>query len=184
MTNTLISTPEQRIISLLAMNPGQTFYTRQISKKLGISLGSAHSALQVLERNHLITSRLVGKTKLYDLAISIPIVSAFRILNILLVLEPQLETLREMSRRIILYGSYAKGTIGQESDLDLLVVTESKKNVSDSIEGIKRKTGLDIRPLIMDQIEWMKLETSNPEFFDELNHGLLLWERPVDESRF
>jgi predicted nucleotidyltransferase len=184
MINTLINTPEQRILSLLAMNPGQAFYTRQISKELGISLGATHSALHALETKNMLASRLVGKTKLYDLALSIPVVRAFRILNIILILEPLLKTLRETSRRIILYGSYAKGTIGPESDLDLLAVTESKKRAEDSIEGIQRKTGLDIRPLIMDQVEWMKLEKKSQEFFDKLNHGIILWERPVDESRF
>lgn len=184
MISTLISTPEQRIISLLAMNPGKAFYTRQISKKLGISLGGTHSALQALETKNMLTSRLIGKTKLFDLVIPMPVVQALRVLNIILVLEPLLKTLREMSRRIILHGSYAKGSIGQESDLDLLVVTESKKKASDSVEGIKRKTGFDIRPLFMDQVEWMKLEKKSPEFFDELSHGIILWESPPDESRF
>ena len=184
MINTFITTPEQRIISFLAMNPGQSFYTRQISKTLGISLGTTHFALQALEGKNMLTSRLIGKTKLYDLVISMPVVQAFRILNIILILEPLFTPLHEISRQIILYGSYAQGNIGPQSDLDLLVVTESKKKTLDFIEGIKRKTGLDIRPLIMDQIKWMKLETSSPEFFDELSHGLLLWERPVDESRF
>lgn len=182
--DTFISTPEQRILSLLAMNPGQAFYTRQISKKLGISLGATHSALRALETKHMLTSRLIGKTKIYEINISMPVLQAFRVFDIILILEPLFITLRKISRRIILYGSYTKGTIGPESDLDLLVVTESKKIALDSIEGVKRKTGLDIRPLIMDQVEWIKLEKKSPEFFDELSHGIILWERPVDESHF
>jgi predicted nucleotidyltransferase len=184
MINTFITTPEQRIISLFTMNPGQSFYTRQISKTLGISLGTTHFALQALEGKNMLTSRLIGKTKLYDLVISMPVVQAFRILNIILILEPLFTPLHEISRQIILYGSYAQGNIGPQSDLDLLVVTESKKKTLDFIEGIKRKTGLDIRPLVMDQVEWMKLEKKSPEFFDELSHGILLWERSLGESRF
>jgi len=184
MMDTFINTPEQRIISLLAMNPGQSFYTRQISKTLGISLGTTHSALRSLETKHILTSRLIGRTKLFELNISMPVVQAFRVLNAILILEPNFKELREIARRIILYGSYAKGAIGPESDLDLLVVTESRKRALDIIDGAQRKTGLDIRPLIMDQVEWMALEKKSPEFFDELSHGIILWEKPVDESRF
>ena len=60
MIDTIIGTPEQKILSLMAMNPGQAFYTRQISRKLGISLGSTHSALQALEKQNMLTSRLDG----------------------------------------------------------------------------------------------------------------------------
>ena len=53
-----------------------------------------------------------------------------------------------------------------------------------NIDAFKRKTGLDIRPLIKDLVEWRKLEKSNPEFSDELVRGITLWEKPVDESGF
>jgi predicted nucleotidyltransferase len=184
MINTFISTSEQKILSLMAMNPDQTFYTRQMSKKLGISLGATHSALRALENKHMLTSQSVGKTKTYKIDVPLPILQAFRVLNTLLNLEPVLRPLREISRRIILYGSFAEGTFGPESDLDLLLVAENKRRVSDLIEDAKRKTGLDIRPLIMNQLEWMNLEKTSPEFYDELTHGITLWERQVDESRF
>jgi hypothetical protein len=28
----------------------------------------------------------------------------------------------------------------------------------------------------MNQPEWIKLEQSSPEFFDEISHGIILWE--------
>jgi hypothetical protein len=41
---------------------------------------------------------------------------------------------------------------------------------------------IEIRPIIKSQIEWMELEKSSPEFFEELNRGIPVWEKPVDES--
>ena len=60
---------------------------------------------------------------------------------------------------------------------------EDSARVIEMIEASQRKTGLDLRPLIMNQLEWLNLEQKSPEFFDELSHGLILWEKPVEESR-
>jgi predicted nucleotidyltransferase len=179
----LIKTPEQKILSLFAMSPGRPFYTREISKALGISLGSAHAALLSLEDKKILAAQHLGKTKLYHLAMLGPAIQSFRVFNTVLLLDPMVSDLREISRRIILYGSYANGTFSQESDLDLLIVTEDRAKVLDTVELAKRKTGLDLRPLTMNLLEWMNLEQKSPEFFDELSHGIILWERPVDESR-
>jgi len=165
------------------MNPGKAFYTREISKVLSLSLGSAHSALLLLENSEFLTPQPIGRTKLYQLATRGPIIPAFRVLNTILLLDPLVGDLRELCRRIILFGSYANGTFSAGSDLDLLVVAEDKARAIELMESAKRKTGFDLRPLIMNQLEWMDLEQNNPAFFDELSHGLILWERPVEESR-
>jgi hypothetical protein len=50
------------------------------------------------------------------------------------------------------------------------------------IDSFKRKSNLDIRPLVKSQLEWTELDRKNREFFDELSRGLTLWEKPVEES--
>jgi len=180
--NIFIKTPEQKILSLFAMNPGLAFYTRQIAKILKMSLGTTHASLRSLEKLNFLRSQAIGKTKIFELDIQGPIIQAFRVFNTILILEPLVDELKEVSRRIVLHGSYSKGTFSKDSDLDLLVVAENKNQALKLIDEAKRKTGLDIRPLIMNQLEWTKLEQTSPEFFDEISHGIILWERPVEES--
>src|SRR4030066_2018141 len=177
-----VRSPEQKILSLFAMNPDRPCYGREISKKLGISLGAVHAALLSLEKRGILESQHIGKTKLYRLGPPNPIIDSFRILNTILLLEPLIEAIKDISRRIILFGSYATGTFGASSDLDLFIVSEGKEKILRKIDSFKRKNGLDIRPIIKDQVEWMKLEQENPEFFDELSRGITLWEKPVGES--
>ena len=177
-----IKSPEQKILSLFAMNPDRSFYGREISKKLGISLGAAHAALLSLEKRELLDSQYIGKTKLYRSEASNPIIRSFRILCTLLVLEPLVEAIKDISRRVILFGSYAKGSFASSSDLDLLIVSGEKGKILKKVASFKRNNDLDIRPIIKDQVEWMKLEQENPEFFDELSRGIILWEKPGGES--
>ena len=179
-----IKSTEQKILSLFAMNPDRPFYGREISKKLRISLGAVHAALISLEKRGIFASQHVGKTKLYRIEALNPIIQSFRVLNTILVLEPLIAAVSDSSRRIVLFGSYATGTFTSSSDLDLLIISEEKEKILRKINSFKRKTGLDIRPIIKDQVEWMKLERGSPEFFDELRRGITLLEKPVGESGF
>lgn len=179
-----IKSPEQRILSLFAMNPDRSFYGREISKKLGISLGSVHAALSSLEKSRLLVFQHVGKTKLYRLEPARPVINALRVFNTVLLLEPLIEAVKDISRRVVLYGSYSTGTFTVSSDLDLLIVSGDKEKILAKIGSFKRKTGFDIRPIIKDQVEWMRLEENSPEFHDELGRGITLWEKPVDGSGF
>lgn len=182
--NIFVKSSEQKILSLFAMNPDQPFYGRQISRRLKISLGAAHGALLFLEKSGILVSQNIGNTKLYRLESLNPIITAFKILNTLLILESLTRALKKNSRRLILYGSYSTGTFTPESDLDLFIVSEEKEKVASNIDSFKRKTNLDIRPLIKSLVEWIKLEKENPEFFNEVNLGITLWEKPIDERGF
>ena len=179
-----IKSSEQKILSLFAMNPDQPFYGRQISRRLKISLGAAHGALLLLEKSGILVSQNIGKTKLYRLEPFNPIINKFKILNALLILEPLTQALKENSRRIILFGSYSTGTFTSESDLDLFIVSEEKEKITSNIDSFKSKTNLDIRPIIKSLVEWIKLEKEDPEFFNEVNLGITLWEKPIDEQGF
>jgi predicted nucleotidyltransferase len=179
-----IRSSEQKIMSFFAMNPNQSFYGRQISGKLGISLGAAHGALLLLEKKGILVSQTLGKTKLFRLESFNPIINTFKILNTLLILEPLTQKLKEYSGRIILYGSYSSGTFSSESDLDLFIVSEDKEKIINVIEWFERKINIDIRPTIKSLVEWIKLEKDDPEFFFEVNQGISLWEKSIDERGF
>jgi predicted nucleotidyltransferase len=182
LIDVLIKSPEQKILSRFAMNPDRSFYGREISKKLGISLGAVHAALLSLEKRGILCSQHIGKTKLYRTEALNPIIHSFRVLNTLLVLEPLIEAIKDISRRVVLFGSYATGTFTSSSDLDLLIVSGEREKIVKRIDSFKRKNSLDIRPIIKDQVEWTELEKRSPEFFDELSRGISLWEKPVGES--
>ena len=179
-----IRTVEQRILSLFVANPDKVFYSREISKKIKTSLGATSNALRLLEKNSVLTSEKKGKTSLYTLKLPNEYLERFKSLNTLLTLEPLVEKLKNISRRIILYGSYASGTFTSESDLDLFIVSEKREEVLKAITNFKANTAFDIKPVIKKQVEWMQFERSDAEFFGEVNQGITLWDKPINESGF
>jgi len=180
----LIKTVEQRILSLFVANPDKAFYSREISKKIKTSLGATSNALRLLEKNDVLTSERKGKTSLYTLRLPNEYLERFKILNIMFILEPLVEKLKAVSRRVILYGSYATGIFTSESDLDLFIIAERREEVIKGIADFKTNTAFEIKPVIKRQVEWMRLGRSDPEFFNQINQGITLWEKPLNESGF
>jgi len=179
-----IRTVEQRILSMFVSNPDKAFYSREVSKKIKISLGATSNALRLLKKNNVLISEKKGKTSPYTLKLPNEYLERFKILNTLLTLEPLIEKLKNVSRRTILYGSYAVGTFTSDSDLDLFIISEKREESLKAIANFKADTVFEIKPVIKKQIEWMQLEKSNPEFFAEVNRGIILWEKPINESGF
>ena len=106
-----IKTVEQRILSLFVANPDKVFYSREVSKKIKTSLGATSNALRLLEKNSILSSEKKGRTSLYTLKLPNEHLERFKILNVLLIIEPLIEKLKSISRRVILYGSYATGAL-------------------------------------------------------------------------
>lgn len=179
-----IKTVEQRVLSLFVANPDKAFYSREVSKKIKTSLGATSNALRLLEKNNILTSEKKGKTSLYTLKLPNEYLERFKILNTLLTIEPLIEKLKNTSRRIILYGSYATGTFASDSDLDIFIISEKREEALKAIDGFKASIASEIKPVIKKQIEWMQLEKNDPEFFNEINQGITLWEKPINEAGF
>jgi len=184
LNDIFIKTTEQKIVSLFVAHPDKSFYGREISKKLKISLGATSNALRLLKKKGILISERKGKTSLYTLRSPNPYIEYFKILNSLLTLEPLIEKLKNISKQIILYGSYATGTFTSESDVDLFVVSEKREEVLKIIDKFTVKQVLNIQPVIKKQIEWMQLDKKDTEFFNELASGITLWEKAINESGF
>ena len=50
---------------------------------------------------------------------------------------------------IVLFGSYAKGTVTKESDIDILLISKTKAGIDKTTKEIYAKYGKEINPVIM-----------------------------------
>jgi predicted nucleotidyltransferase len=108
-----------------------------------------------------------------------------KMVNLVLV-EPLVEEMKKVSSRVILYGSCALGTDNSESDLDLFVVSGSKKDVSNVISNFVFPRGFEnirIQSVIKTPVELLEGGESEKTFMEEVECGTVLWERARSESR-
>jgi len=169
----LITTISQKILSLLAKFSDQEFYEREVARKLGISTGSANRALNELYSTRAVKRRREGKMYFYSINSSNAAFTEFKKMVTLLLIEPLVEELKKMSSRIILYGSCALGTDNSDSDLDLFIVSNNKEKAANVISGFTFKTPVEL-------LERGELERT---FLEEVERGIVLWEKIANESR-
>lgn len=179
-------TVNQKVLSLLAKFSDQEFYEREVARRLGIATGSANRALNELYSTGAVTRRRKGKMYFYSIDSSNAALVEFKKIVNLMLIEPLVEGLKKMSSRVVLYGSCALGTDTSDSDLDLFVVANSKEDVSNIISGFTFPRGFEnihIQSVIRTPVELLERGESERTFMEEVERGIVLWERAASESR-
>lgn len=182
----LIATNNQKVLRLLAKFSDKEFYERQIARTLGIAYGSANNALNELYSTGVTRRRQEGKMYFYSVDSSSSIIVEFKKLVNLLLIEPLVEELKDASSRIILYGSCAQGTDNSGSDVDLFVVTNNKDKVLGSVNNFKFPQGFEnirIQAIVKTPVELLEIKEPEQAFIEEVERGIVLWERLASESR-
>jgi len=105
----------------------------------GISVGAASMILRVLEGEHMIDVDEKGGMKFYRINLLNPVAREFKVLFNVHRISRLVEPLKNYSDRIILFGSFADGTDGPESDVDLLVLTSEPQAAKDLFRVFQKK---------------------------------------------
>jgi predicted nucleotidyltransferase/predicted transcriptional regulator len=182
----LVTTINQKVLSLLAKFSDQELYEREVARKLGISTGSANRALNELYSTEAVKRRREGKMYFYSIDSSNAAFTEFKKVVTLLLIEPLVGELKKISSRVILYGSCALGTDDSESDIDLFIVSNSKEGVSNVISGFTFPKGFEnirIQSVIRTPVELLEGGESERTFMEEVERGMVLWEKAGSESR-
>lgn len=184
--NFLISTNHQKVLSLLVKFSDKEFYEREIARKIGISYGSANRVLNDLYSSGLLNRSQKGKMCFYMINSNDPFFRQFKILNTIVLLRPLIDELKNSSKKIVLYGSCAKGNDSSKSDIDIFIISDTKRKVLLSLEKFSFRKGFEeikIQPVIFSPIELLKAEKAEKDFLSLVEEGIILWEEITDESR-
>lgn len=164
------------IFSYFNKNPTQGFYLREIVRKTRLSPRTVHHALHFLHRNFILSQRKQGNLTIYSLNIDSIITRQIRTLDILLLLQPLIESLKTLSNKIILYGSCAEGSYVNSSDIDLFIVSCKEPEIIKKIDSFQKKSSYPIKPIIEDIHEEIKTKHESKAFYERVEKGLILWE--------
>jgi len=175
-----LKTRPYRVWSFLTLHPDKPAYGTQISEATGVSRGATSQILNEFLAQGLVTRERRGKMWFY-LPKASPMVEHFRVFENLIVLASLTSELAKVSKRVILFGSAAQGTDTAESDIDLFVISGTPSEVAAAIR--KFNSERKIAPFIQTPAEYAAARTTNKAFIDEVNKGLVLFDRGIDEQR-
>jgi predicted nucleotidyltransferase len=126
----------------------------------------------------LLSSRIVGRQRMFSLNRDCPVFEeiASIIRKTAGVMEALREALMPLGPRIKLayiYGSYARGTMRADSDIDLMVVGRATLlDVVGAISGISERFGREINPTVFSTREYRRELNRKKGFVHETHFGV------------
>jgi len=147
----------------------------KIAKNLGLSIGSVFEVLKNLNKIGLVNGTRIGRAIIYEPVRSHPMMKSFRVFDNLSELNELVLSLKEYSRKIILFGSCSRGEDTLDSDIDLFVLADDDKQTQ--VRRLISEFDLDreIKPVIVDTHELMEMQSSDKVFYQEIMKGIELW---------
>ena len=182
LADTLFTKTQQRVLGLLFGQPDRSFYASELIRRAGTGSGAAQRELARLESGGLITGRRVGQQKHYQANPTSPLFSELRgiVLKTVGLAEPIRTALGSLARRIraaFVYGSVAKEGDRADSDIDLLVISDSLTygEVFEALESAGRAVGRPISPTVYSVAEWTKRARAKNAFVTRILAQPKVW---------
>lgn len=166
------------VMSYITQYQGQSveMTASKISKKLGLSIGSVYSILKEFSEAGLILGTKIGRATIYETRKRHPIIKQFRIFDNLLIYAGLIQQLKEYTRKIILFGSCARGEDDSESDIDIFLLVDEDLQPQTREIIAAYESDREIRPVIVDSLELLEMQSQDKIFYEEINKGIVLWE--------
>jgi len=152
-------------------------YEREIARSVQASVGATNQTLKLLLTMGVVTREKKGQLYLYRVMPDHPVVREFKKFENILDLNPLLLRIKEVSNKIVLYGSCATGEDTLESDIDLFVVSKEKEKILREIRKEAREVRREIRSIIVDVEEYLSMRNKKELILEEVDKGIVLFEK-------
>ena len=170
----LNSTNTQKVFACLVKEPGREFLASEIQQATGISKAGVYRSLEELVQENLIKKNSKGRVLFYSPQSQDSIVKQYKVLNTVTELRKCVQQLKSSSRRIVLFGSAARGEDNKKSDIDLFILSKEPKITEKIISRVKFVKKIQV--IIKTSSQLTEFELKNKEFLNEINSGIVLWE--------
>ncbi|MBU4124555.1 MAG: nucleotidyltransferase domain-containing protein [Nanoarchaeota archaeon] len=160
-----------KLVEVFLKNPTKEMYESEVRKMSGLSLGSANKYMKEIVKEDVVARTKRGKMNFYRLNRDSQIVKQIKktySLSLDMVKELILVG-KNLSMKIYLFGSVARGEDTEDSDWDLLIISDKDINsVEPGIFRIKRKFGANLKYLMFKQSDWIKVSKNDPAFYERV----------------
>lgn len=163
---------QQKIIEFLSDYPEKEFYAQEIAKRVKCSKASASGILKLLVERKIVSKKVKGHMKFYQIDPKNPEVKKFKINLALAKINLVLPKLKKFSKRIVLFGSSSRGERTSDSDIDLFILTNEKDEVFSALKKINAR--IRLKAIVKTPSEWSETEIKEPEFYQEIKNGIIL----------
>ena len=158
------------VLRILTLNPQSSFNINELSRRTGFSIRGVEKELKNLYAGGILRRELAGNQHRYQLDPDCPIGGEIKGLIIKTVgvaelIRQALIPLEDKINRAFIYGSFATGDYGNESDVDLFLVTELPGlKVAELLGEVQNKIARSINVSQFTLIEYNQREKMKDHF--------------------
>jgi len=169
----------QRIILLFIYNQGKEFYLSEIAKEIHSSPGTTQRELEKLLRNDFLLFKKKANLSFYMLNKQYSLLEEVesivkKTIGIEFMLKNRLVQIENIEFAF-LYGSFVKGGMKSDSDIDLFVIGRVKEDpIFKAVEEVEKIIGREINYHLSGKEEFLKRKSQNYFLKDILTHTTLL----------
>lgn len=174
--NVLVATNSQGVLNFFLDHPGREFIEKEVQKAVGISKSGTNYALRELASAKFLFIYKKGNVHFYSLNYKSPAVKQLKVLKTIIYIQPILEKLERLSSKVILFGSSARGEDVADSDVDLFVISNNKREeIERQINNLRFKRRIQL--LVRTELGHTELKVKDPTFYEQVQRGTILWEK-------
>lgn len=165
---------QQTLLTLFISNPAQEYHLHEIGRIVGKKPGVFQKALNSLEKEGILKSRMRGNQRLVSLNKEYPLLKEVsKIIQKTVGIEALLRELVNKENGIqtaYIFGSYAKDKMRSDSDIDLILVGEKKTEdaILEAIEKIEKQIQREVNSKFYSPREYTKKKKQKDPFLKEV----------------
>jgi len=171
------STVRIEILKFLVMDPVGAFNINELSRRIGSTPRGVEKELKNLLSGGILKREIVGNQHRYQLDDNCPILKEIKGIIIKTVgvahlIQKALEPVEDKIELAFVFGSFASGDYSNESDVDLLMVTElTGLEVAELIGSIQNEIGREVNVSRFSAGEFERRKKSKDHFISQVLKG-------------
>ena len=165
------------LLKILALSPESSFNINELSRRTEFSIRGVDRELKNLFSGGILTRRVSGNQHRYQLDPSCPINKEIKgiiikTVGITDVLKRVLQPVEKEIERAFIYGSFASGDYGNDSDVDLFIVSElSGLKLAELLGPVQNEIGRSINISQFTPVEYDLRKSQNDHFITRVLEG-------------
>lgn len=178
----LFSPVQRALLAVLYGQPDRRVHGAELIRAAGSGVGATHRQLKQLTAAGLLRMVPIGNQKFYQANSDSPIFEelhsiVLKTIGLAQPLRTALAPIKSRVRAAFVYGSIAAGTERAESDIDLMVISDTLdySEVFRAMQNLEGDLGRKINPTVITPADWGRKRSAADSFASRVASGPKIW---------
>jgi len=150
----------RKVLALFFLNPAQQYYFSEVIRLTGTRQGVVQRELKTLTDAGILSAEMRGRQRFYSVNKDNPIFPdlrniVFKTFGVIGRVQEALKSLEKNINVAFVYGSFARGEEGADSDVDLFIVGRAPLDeIVSALSGVENAIGREINPSLFSATEF------------------------------